>query len=75
MQFVYQKMHWRKQVNLFLTGEEGRRHCVLIKHFNTFMYDYTLHRGKKHFCFCLQSFATEEKLKRHIKNYFKGTVM
>ena len=36
------------------------------------MYDYSLHRGRKHFCpYCLHAFITEEILKRHIKNYFK----
>ena len=36
------------------------------------MYDYKLHRGRKHFCrYYLQAFSTEEILKRHIKNCFK----
>ena len=36
------------------------------------MYDHTLHHVKKHFCcYCLQSFSTEEILKRHIKDCFK----
>ena len=36
------------------------------------MYDHTLHCGRKHFCFyCLQTFSTEEILKRHIKDGFK----
>ena len=25
---------------------------VLIKDFNTFIYDHALHRGRKHFCYC-----------------------
>ena len=30
------------------------------------MYDHTLHRGKKQLCrYCLQTFSTEEILKRH----------
>ena len=46
---------------------------VLIKDFNTFMYDHNLHHGKKkHFCrYCLQGFSTREILKRHIKDYLK----
>ena len=28
-------------------GEKGKRHYVFIKDFNTFMYDHTLHRGRK----------------------------
>ena len=61
-----------KRADLLLIGEEGKRHYVLIKDFNTFMYDHTLHRGIKHFCrYCLQAFSTEEILKIHIKDCFK----
>ena len=35
------------------------------------MYDHTLHRGRKHFCYCLQGFTSEEILKLRIKDYFK----
>ena len=53
-------------------GEEGKRYYVLIKDFNTFMYDHNLHRGRKHFCrHYLQAFSTEKILKRHIKDCFK----
>ena len=61
-----------KLVDLSMIGEKGKRHNVLIKNFNTFMYDHTLHCGRKHFChYCLQAFSTEEILKRHIKDCFK----
>ena len=61
-----------KHVDLLLTGEEGKRHCLLTKDFNTFMYDLTLHRIRKHFCcYCLPAFSTEEILKRCIKDCFK----
>ena len=61
-----------KHIDLVLIGEEGKRHYVLIKEFNTFMYDHTLDHGKKHFCiYCLQAFSTEEILKRHIKDCYK----
>ena len=36
-----------------------------------FVYDHTLHGGRKHFCRCLQAFSTEEILKCHIKDCFK----
>ena len=50
---------------------EGEKH-VLIKSFNRYMYDYSLHLERKHFCwYCLHVFITEEILKRHIKNCFK----
>ena len=44
-----QKIHFDS-----LLIEEGKMHYVLIKDFNTFIYDHTLHRGRKHFChYCL----------------------
>ena len=47
-------------------------HNAFIKPFNTFMFDHTLYRERKHFCrYCLQSFSTEEILKLHIKNFFE----
>ena len=55
-----------------MIGEEGKRHYVLIKDFNTFMYDHTLHCGKKNFCrYSLQAFRTEKILKRRVKDCFK----
>ena len=59
-------------VVLLLIREESKRYYFLIKGFNTFMHDHTLHRGRKHFCrYCLSTFGTEEILKRHIKDCFK----
>ena len=49
IQFMHTKMLWKKHVDLLLIGEEDNRHYDLIKYFNTFMYDHTLHRGKKFF--------------------------
>ena len=44
-----------KNANLLLTEREGKKHFVLIKGFNAFIYDHALHRGRKHFCrYCLQ---------------------
>ena len=61
-----------KHVDLLLIRKKDKKHYVLIKDFNTFMYDHTLHSGKKHFCrYCLQAFSTEEISKCHIKDYFK----
>ena len=52
--------------------EERKRHYVFIKDFNTFTYDNTLHRGRKHFClYCLQAFSIEGILKRHINGFLK----
>ena len=46
---MYQK-NFFKNVDLLLIGEEEKRHYVLMKDFHTYMYDHTLHRGRKHFC-------------------------
>ena len=44
----------------------------LIKDFYTFIYDHTLHCGRKHLChYCLQAFSTEKILKCHVKDCFK----
>ena len=52
--------------------KEGKRHYVLIKDFKTFMYNHTLHCGRKDFCwYCLQALSTEEILKSDIKDFFK----
>ena len=69
--YVSKKCCEEKHVDLLLLEEKGKRHYVLIKYFNIFMYDHTLHCGRKHFCcYCLQAFSTEEILK-HMKDYFK----
>ena len=58
--------------DLLLIGEEGKRHYVVIKDFNTFMYNHTVYRGRKQFCWhCLQAFRIEEILQRQIKYCFK----
>ena len=55
-----------------MIGEEGKRQFVLIKYFNTFMYDHTLHHEKKYFCrFYSESFSAKEIFQHHIKDCFK----
>ena len=69
---VSKKCCEEKHVDLLLIEKEGKRHNILIKDFNTFMYDHTLHRGRKHFFrYCLRAFSTQEILKSHIKDCFK----
>ena len=54
---------------------EDKKYYVLIKYYNTSMYDHTLNRGIKHFCrYCLQVFSREEIVKRHIKDCFEINV-
>ena len=70
--YVSKKCCEDKHVDLLLIGEGEKKHYVLIKDFNTFMYDYTLHSGRKHFCLCcLHAFRTADVLKCHIKDCFK----
>ena len=52
-------------------GEAEKKNYVLIKDFNTFMYDHTFYRGRKYFCCCLHAFVTEKIFNRHIKDCFK----
>ena len=67
-----QTIYVSKKCCLLLIEKEGKRQYVLIKGFNIFMYDYSLHRGRKYFCrYCLQAFITEEIFKNHIKDCFK----
>ena len=65
---VSKKCYEEKHFDLYLTGEEGKQHYVLIKDINTcyvlikdintFMYNHTLHRGKKQYWrYCLQAFS------------------
>ena len=71
--YVSKKCYEEKHVDLLLIRQESKRQHVLLKDFNIFMYDHTLHREKKkHFCrYCLPAFITEEILKRHVKDCFK----
>ena len=67
---MYQKSAVKK--NMLTYYWQGKRYYVLIKDFNIFMYDHTLHHRRKHFCcYCLQAFSSEEILKSHIKDWFK----
>ena len=47
--------------------EEGKKqHFVYIKDFSRLMFNFTKHKGKKHFCInCLQCFYSKESLAKH----------
>ena len=63
------KETFEDQMNLQLITEDEKKHYVLIKDFNTFMYNQTKHKNKKHFCmFCLQCFSSERILADHANN-------
>ena len=78
IQAMYQNNVVKKKVviiigRLLLIREEEKKHYVLIKHVNRFIYDHSLHRGKKiFFCrYCLHASITEDVLKFHIKDCSK----
>ena len=50
-----------KHFDLLLIGKEGKILYVLIKDFNTFMYDYTLHHGKNIFVVIVYKLLVKEK--------------
>ena len=61
-QSMYQKIAVKKKhVDLLLIGEEGKIHYVLTKDFNTFMYDNTLHRRRKHFAVIVYKLSVQKK--------------
>ena len=70
--YVSKKCCKEKHVELIIDRRRRKKHSVLFNDFNRFMYDYSLHRGRKHFCrYSLHAFITEEILNRHSKNHCK----
>ena len=63
------KETFKDQMNLLLITEDEKKHYVLIKDFNSFMYNQTKHKNKKHFCmYCLQCLSSERILENHVNN-------
>ena len=63
------KEKFEDQMNLLLITEDEKKHYVLIKDFNTFMYNQSKHKERKHFCtYCLQCFSSERILANHVNN-------
>ena len=63
------KEKYGRNMNLLLITEDENKHCVLIKDFNSFMYNKTKHNERKHFCMhCLQCFISERVLSDHKDN-------
>ena len=59
--YVSKKFCEEKQVDLFLIGEEEKRKYVLIKDFNTFMDDHTLHRRRNIFAVIVHKLPIQKK--------------
>ena len=63
------KETFEDKMNLLLITKDEKKHYVLIKDFNSFMYNQTKHKERKHFCmYYLQCFPSETILVNHIKN-------
>ena len=66
------KEKYDKEMNLLLITENEKKHYVLIKDFNKFMYNQTKHKERKHFCMsCLQCFSSERVLNDHSETCIK----
>ena len=63
------KETFKGQMNLLLITKDEKKHYVLIKDFNAFMYNQSKHKERKHFCmYCLQCFSYERILANHVNN-------
>ena len=59
--YISKKCCEEKHVDLLLTEKKGKRDYVLIKDFNTFMCNHTLHRRKKYFVVIVYKFLVQKK--------------
>ena len=63
------KETFEDQMNLLLITKDEKKHYVLIKGCNTFMYNQSKHKERKHFrMYCLQCFSSERILENHTNN-------
>lgn len=63
------KQHNNDVLNLLLITKDEKEHYVLIKDFNSLMYNKTKHKERKHFCMhYLRCFSTDGKLANHKSN-------
>ena len=63
------KETFEDEMNLLLITKDEKKHYVLIKDFNAFMYNQSKHKERKHFCmYCLQCFLSIEILDAHRKD-------
>ena len=61
------KETFEDQMNLLLITKDEKKHYVLLKDFNAFMYNQSKHKERKHFCmYCLQCFSSERILANHV---------
>ena len=68
------KEKFEDQMNLLLITEDEKKHYILIKDFNAFMYQ-AKHKNKKHFCmYCLHCFLSERILFNDTLMLFNDTI-
>ena len=61
------KETFEDQMNLLLITEDKKKHYVLIRDFNRFMYNQSKHQHRKHFCLsCPQCFLSKNVLEKHM---------
>ena len=64
------KEKFEDQMNLLQITKDEKKHYILIKDFNTFMYNQSKNKERKHFCmYCLQCFSSERILAKHTNNF------
>ena len=60
------KEKYENHMEILLITKDEKKHYVLIKDFNKFMFNQTKNKNKKHFCMhCLQCFSSERVLNDH----------
>ena len=63
------KEKYEDHMELLLITKDEKKHYVLIKDFNKFMFNQTKHKNKKHLCMhCLQCFSSDRVLNEHEDN-------
>ena len=63
------KEKFEDQMNLLLITEDEKKHYVLIKDFNAFIYNQSKLKERKHFCtYYLQCFSSGRILANHVNN-------
>ena len=57
---------YHNHIELLYIEGDGKQHYVYMKDFNRFMFSFTGHEHKKHFCMhCLKNFSTKNILAKH----------
>ena len=66
------KETFEDQMNLLLITEDEKKHYILIKDFDKFMYNRSRHKERKHFCMYCLSFFIRKHLKEAHQQLFNN---